>query len=242
MHYNFMHKYGIAEQATDSTDTVKIAELQSRTMKQLQHNDDSLNIILSKYSLTLKNPEVLSYALAWYGFWLHMSDKAVQEAKPRLAKATYSPLAMSIVEAITSAPPQNTSADFMGKDYPLISGGTIRLSNISSDYILLDFWASWCVPCRKGIKTTIKYLEEKYNEKRLTIIGIALEAEKEKALQAVQKDKNNAVQIYDGLQPELKRIFEVVDIPYYILINTRTGTIKRIWIAESIDEIISAGK
>jgi thiol-disulfide isomerase/thioredoxin len=149
---------------------------------------------------------------------------------------------MSIVEAITSAPPQNTSADFMGKDYPLISGGTIRLSNISSDYILLDFWASWCVPCRKGIKTTIKYLEEKYNEKRLTIIGIALEAEKEKALQAVQKDKNNAVQIYDGLQPELKRIFEVVDIPYYILINTRTGTIKRIWIAESIDEIISAGK
>jgi thiol-disulfide isomerase/thioredoxin len=53
-----------------------------------------------------------------------------------------------------------------------LRGGELKLSGYKGKYVLLDFWASWCVPCRKGNPHLLS-LYEKYKDKGLEIIGVA---------------------------------------------------------------------
>ncbi len=63
------------------------------------------------------------------------------------------------------------------KDFtlPSIDGKQITLSDYKGKLILLNFWASWCPPCRFEIPDFIK-LQNKYQDKNFTFIGIAIEA------------------------------------------------------------------
>jgi len=66
---------------------------------------------------------------------------------------------------------------------------TISLSNFQGRYILLDFWADWCVPCRKNFPSLIK-LFNKYHDKGLEIIGVGDNDFKQEAWKkAIENDK-----------------------------------------------------
>lgn len=119
----------------------------------------------------------------------------------------------------------NLAPDFTRKD---LSGETIRLSDFKNkNYVLLDFWASWCAPCLKEIPK-IKKLHNKYSEKGLTIIGISSEEDTFKWSQAIDKykldgwsqilnvqNKNNSVFNPD----DICFIYDVQEIPHFILID-----------------------
>lgn len=64
------------------------------------------------------------------------------------------------------------------------TGKSIRLSDFKGQYVLLDFWASWCGPCRREIPY-IQAAHRKYGE-RLTILSVSLDDKKDAWLQAVQ--------------------------------------------------------
>lgn len=76
--------------------------------------------------------------------------------------------------------------DFTAKDF---HGEVIKLSGFGGKYLLLDFWGSWCVPCRESSPHLIK-LFKKYSGKGFTVIGIATEYEQTDAKwkEAIQKD------------------------------------------------------
>jgi len=115
----------------------------------------------------------------------------------------------------------NPAPDFTRKDY---SGKTIRLSDYKNkNYVLLDFWASWCIPCIAKIPE-IKDLYNKYSEKGLTIISISLDEDSDKWLKAINKyqlkawpqilsveDKNNVNNV--------SLMYNVSAIPHFILID-----------------------
>ncbi|WP_313188151.1 redoxin domain-containing protein [Sphingobacterium siyangense] len=70
-----------------------------------------------------------------------------------------------------------------------IDGKALSLSDFRGKYVLLDFWASWCVPCRKGNPHLIK-LYQQYKSKGFEIIGIADDDSKpEKWHKAVEQDE-----------------------------------------------------
>lgn len=58
-----------------------------------------------------------------------------------------------------------------------LSGNTIQLSGFKEKYVLLDFWGSWCVPCRQSTPHLLE-LYKKYSQKGFTVIGIAEEYDK----------------------------------------------------------------
>ena len=81
--------------------------------------------------------------------------------------------------------PGSPAKDFTTTD---ISGNKLSLSDYKGKYILIDFWASWCVPCRKG-NPHLKELYAKYKDRGIEFIGIADDDRAEEAWKkAVEKD------------------------------------------------------
>ena len=73
------------------------------------------------------------------------------------------------LKKIESGIPGSMAADFTTTD---INGNKLSLSSFKGKYVLLDFWASWCVPCRKGNPHLIE-LYNKYHAKGFEIIGVS---------------------------------------------------------------------
>jgi peroxiredoxin len=123
---------------------------------------------------------------------------------------------------------------------PDVKGKLIRLSDFrGKSYVLLDFWASWCVPCIKGIPH-LKALYTKYKDKGFEIIGITKDESKEDWLSAIKKqDISNWYQV-SSVQDLAKASQGYIDheninekyptglIPQYILID-KTGKIIGKW-------------
>ena len=69
----------------------------------------------------------------------------------------------------------STAPDFSLKD---LSGQTVTLEQYRGKVVLVDFWATWCPPCRMTIPMLIE-LQDKYREKGLVILGISIDDPKQ---------------------------------------------------------------
>jgi peroxiredoxin len=79
---------------------------------------------------------------------------------------------------------------------PSANGDTIRLSSLKGKVVLLDFWASWCGPCRNSNKELTK-LYPKYKAKGFEIFGVSIDADRDNWVKAIRKDKINWLQVND---------------------------------------------
>lgn len=79
---------------------------------------------------------------------------------------------------------------------PDINGNPVKLSSFKGKYVLIDFWASWCRPCREENPHVVKAFQ-KFNNKNFTVLGVSLDREKEPWLKAIEKDKLTWTQVSD---------------------------------------------
>jgi peroxiredoxin len=98
--------------------------------------------------------------------------------------------------------------DFTQND---VNGKPLTLSSLRGKYVLVDFWASWCGPCRAENPNIVKAFN-KYKSKNFTVLGVSLDQDKAKWLEAIKKDGlawshvsdlkywNNAVAAQFGIQ------------------------------------------
>lgn len=106
-------------------------------------------------------------------------------------------------------------------------GNVVKLSDYRGKYLLLDFWASWCSPCRAENPNVLKAYNE-YHPKGLEIVAVSLDTKKEAWLKAIAADKLPWTQISDlKNNNEVASQFGVNAIPDNFLIDPTGKVIAR---------------
>jgi thiol-disulfide isomerase/thioredoxin len=107
---------------------------------------------------------------------------------------------------------------------PDTDGKPVSLESFKGkSYVLLDFWASWCVPCRV-LTPRLKEFYQKYHARGLDIISISWDSDKKAWLDAINKDNtkiwyNVFANIYQPLDNGLRGKYAIASIPTLILID-----------------------
>jgi thiol-disulfide isomerase/thioredoxin len=101
-----------------------------------------------------------------------------------------------------------------------LKGDSIKLSSLKGKVLLLDFWASWCGPCRISNKHLVK-LYSKYKDKGFEILGVSVDDESKAWKKAVSKDKITWMQGIDagGWDAQAPIKWQVDALPASFLIN-----------------------
>jgi peroxiredoxin len=100
------------------------------------------------------------------------------------------------------------------------SGNTVMLSQFKGSYVLLDFWASWCVPCRKVNPALVK-VYHRFKAKKFVIIGVSLDRKKAAWINAIKADGLPLYQVSD-LQywdNRVAKLYGIRAIPQSFLID-----------------------
>jgi peroxiredoxin len=108
-------------------------------------------------------------------------------------------------------------ADFTQTD---TAGVPVNISAYRGKYVLLDFWASWCRPCRQENPNVVAAFE-KFRNKNFTIVGISLDQNKKAWLDAIKMDGLNWSHVSDlkGWSNQVAAIFKVSSIPQNFLLD-----------------------
>jgi peroxiredoxin len=131
-----------------------------------------------------------------------------------------------------------SAPDFVMNDS---KGKSISLSSFKGKYLLVDFWASWCGPCRQENPAVVKAYH-RFHSKGLEILGVSLDQEKDSWLGAIKKDQLNWTQVSDlkGWENIASKEYGVQAIPMNFLLDQEGRIIGKDLRGKDLEKKLSA--
>ena len=135
---------------------------------------------------------------------------------------------------------ENVGVGNTAPDFTLITntGEELTLSKIEGKYILVDFWASWCVPCRASFPH-LKELRKSYLKDGFEIVGVGTADEKEKWESAIKEDNTPWKHVYDVSENHsygpVAKSYGVPHLPTTLLVDSNRKIILRNPTKEELD-------
>lgn len=135
----------------------------------------------------------------------------------KIPDSKYTAMLNKRLESMRSTAIGSVAPDF---SLPTPEGGSIALSSLRGKYVLIDFWASWCGPCRKENPNVVRMYNQ-YKDKGFEIFGVSLDQSREKWLKAIADDKLTWPHVSDlkGWESAAAQLYQVDAIPQTILLD-----------------------
>lgn len=136
------------------------------------------------------------------------------------AQIKAAPISQYITQQIVEAKKNPLGAvlpDFTQLD---TAGNALSLSSLKGKYVLVDFWASWCGPCRQENPNLVSAFQ-RYKNKNFTVLGVSLDKAKKPWIDAIHMDNLTWPQVSDlkGWQNAVAQQFQVYSIPQNFLVD-----------------------
>ncbi len=191
----------------------------------LQHpNDDLALYAMNLYgSINNENPLEVKLLLSTLGKELQETEEMIEVRKEAEDNERF----MKGVKA-----PDFTQAD--------TSGTAVALSSLQGKYVLIDFWASWCKPCRAQNPSLVR-LYKKYKDNGFTILGVSLDSKKEAWLKAIHDDKLEWPQVSDlkFWSNAVAKQYKIFSVPQNYLLDSLGVIIAKNLSEEDLDQVLA---
>jgi peroxiredoxin len=209
---NIYAQYQQAQSAGD-TATMKVIEDQFNQIDQKETN------YILDFAKTNTSSVVSPQVLLRYSYYYELDDleDAFSTFDPSVEKSKYYKSLSETIETLRKVEPGQLAPDFTQND---TTGNPVALSSLRGKYVLVDFWASWCGPCRAENPNVVEAFR-KYNAKGFTVLGVSLDRDKAKWLKAVADDKLTWTHVSDlkYWDNAAAKLFGVRSIPGNFLID-----------------------
>ncbi len=226
-----------AENSTTEKDEAQQAEFDAK-MEEFGANETNLN---KQFALEHVNTLVGTYVFTNSFYTMTIDTKS--EIVAKMNKKTLSiPRIKEIVENIEIE--RNTSIGSIYTDIKLNKpdGTPLALSEFvgKSDFVLIDFWASWCGPCIRSLPE-LKELYGNTNREKLEIFAVSLDNDKEAWLASIEKHALTWPHISDiqGWKSAGAKLYAVSSIPATVLIDKQGVIVGRNLSKKEIEKILS---
>ena len=141
-------------------------------------------------------------------------EKLFNMLSPRMRKTKEAQKFNDYIQGIKSSKVGSTVANFV---LPDPSGKAVDFASMKGKYVLIDFWASWCSPCRQAFPH-MREVYKKYKGDRFEIYSISIDEDKAAWLKAVKEEKNPWLQSLDNKNISQKG-FAVTGVPSTFLVD-----------------------
>jgi peroxiredoxin len=134
---------------------------------------------------------------------------------------------------------RGTTVGYKATDFtqPTPEGKEVNLSDFKGKYVLIDFWASWCRPCRMENPNVVAAYN-RFKDKGFTVLGISLDSNRDAWVAAIQQDNLTWTHVSDlkGWGNEVGKLSGVTGIPQNFLIDKQGKIIAKDLRGTALDE------
>lgn len=174
------------------------------------------------FLMTHKNSPVSTYILS--RMYVHPGTRAKGDSLMALMtganlQSKYARYRRQLIDKMMAVEPGHPIKHFSQTD---TSGKMISTQQFNGKYYLIDFWASWCGPCRAENPNLLKAYKQ-YHNKGFEVLAVSLDTDRDKWIAAIVEDAMPWVQVSDlkGWKNEVARLYEIGSIPVNFLVDKK---------------------